>query len=49
MYGVVVHAIAVSVVFVTAGRTNHIVENPCALVVRFDGGLHIQHATKHIT
>ena len=49
MYGVVVHAIAVGVVLVTAGRTNHIVEHPSALVVSLDGGLHVEHAAKDVS
>ena len=49
MDGVVIHAIAVGIVLIGAGRTNNVVEYPCAVVVGLDGRLHVQHAAQHVT
>ena len=49
MYIIVVHAVTISIIFPTAGRTYQIVEHPSRLVVSLDGGLHIKYASKHIT
>ena len=49
MNGIIVHTIAISVVLVSTGRTNHVIEHPCRGVVSLDGGLHIQHTAEHVT
>ena len=49
VYRVVVHTVTVGIVFVAAGRTHHVVEYPCRIVVSLDGGLHVQHAAEDVT
>ena len=48
MHGVVVNAIAVSVIIVVVGDSYQVVKYPCRRVVCLDGGLHQQGAAQHV-
>ena len=46
---VIVHAIAIGIIFPTTGRTHLVIEHPCTGVVSLDGGLHVEHTGQHIS
>ena len=49
MYGIVVHTVSISIVLIATGRTYHIIEHPCRLIVSLNCWLHIEHAAQHVT
>ena len=48
MHGIVVYAIAVSIIIEVVGDSHQVIKYPCRRIVCLDGGLHQQGATQHV-